>query len=178
MTTTGLPETVRVDDEPIYKNLKCNDGGKREFGRIRVSESVLDELECDYPYDVLATEGMYSSGKNVFALDEYGLLVHETNLSSEEDIYPWHTQWVIAPSECADRTDITDEAILYSPSEGLYIGHCKIEEMSWTVTVWDEDGETVHTCKPGEISVHEVPDEVIRDILPEEYTSDLVSTSI
>lgn len=178
--TDKLPDNLRVEDEPIFGKVNCNDATMRTVGRVRLSLDLMENLECDYPFDVLPNEGLASSGRGIFHLEEYGVLFHELDLPYKEEIYPWHTQWISVPTEFVDRDDLSGNTVVYAPSEGLYIGMTtlKPDRSESDVEIWNESGDIIYSCSSYDIGLFEVPDEVLFELLPEEYNSDIASQSI
>jgi hypothetical protein len=176
--TNKLPDTVDVKDEPMYGAINCNDATERSVGQIRMSIEVLRELDVDYPFDVLPNEGLSTAGNDIFRLGEYGMVFHELDLSYTEEIYPWHTQWISVPDTEFEFEELYGDTVMYAPKEGLYIGSILKEDKEKFVNVWDTSGDLKATVEGVDVGFFEIPDQVISELLPEQYNSDLVSQSI
>lgn len=173
-----LPQTVDVKDEPIYGSVNCNDATARSVGQVRVSIEVIQGLDVDYPFDVLPNEGLSTAGNDIFRLGEYGMVFHELDLSYTEGIYPWHTQWITIPESEFKYEELYGDTVMYAPKEKMYIGAVLEEDQEKVVKVWDENRDVQATVEGVDVGFFEVPDEVLSELLPEEYNSDLVSQSI
>lgn len=166
---------ISVFDEPLFKDVGCNDGAKRSIGRVRLTVDIVKEIETDYPFDVLPNESMSSSGYNTFNLSEYGVISHELDLPHQEGMYPWHTMWITLPVEQVGVEDSYGDTVLYAPEEDIY---CGLVGSNRDVEFWTESGETIHKCEYEDVGFFEIPDEVLVEVLPEKYNSKLTSQSI
>lgn len=176
---SDLPDTVTVEDEPLFDGVNCNDACIRTIGQVRLSPDLIQEIDFEYPFDVLPNEGFLSSGRDIFRLGEYGVLFHELDLSYTGEVYPWRTVWVSIPSTSVEKDNLYGDTVLYSPQQGLYMGMCKERPELMDVNIWDEeDGTSTYTCEKSDIGFFEIPDEVLVEMIPEEYSPNLVSQSI
>lgn len=198
----GLPNDGNVEfEDSLYERVACQDGVERSTGSVKVTPSVLDALEAEYPKDSLPTDVPSVDTVSPFSLgEEEQFTVYESDNFTEEN----RLEGALWTAIQTNRLGITseDEVEIHKEPNGVVVGSFPrfydVKEMSLycpeldyaVMEAYNQEGPTKYliydfctdqieyTINWSRLNFYDVPDEILMEMLPEEYNTGIVSHEI
>lgn len=186
--------------DPLYHNVLCQDGEERDVGGVRLPPRVLEEISADYPEDVLPVDIPAIEGVSPFELNKFDQLTIYEAVDFTNGHQLHGSLWTAILTEnldlpFGDKTEVDYQASglligsfpeFYDVNQmSLYCPDTELAAMERLDTehteyiIYDFSKESiVRALDFNELDFYDVPDDVLLELLPEKYNSEVVSNTI